>query len=74
MNLIKIDAKEKRELLNAITTLQAFIENLEVDKSCESCMHFEPQTRGCEKFMQKPPEHIIKAGCLEWELFPAPPF
>ena len=69
-----IDAKEKRDLLEAVTTLQAFIENLEVNKSCHSCAHFESLTQGCEKFMQKPPVHIIKEGCPDWELFPTPPF
>lgn len=71
---MKIDAKEKCDLLDAIEKLRSFIEKLEVDKSCESCTHWESLTRGCERFMQKPPEHIIKTGCQEWELFPTPPF
>lgn len=70
----KIDAKEKVELLEAVDKLRSFIEFLEVNKSCHNCAYFETLTRGCEKFMQSPPEHVIKVGCASWELFSSLPF
>ena len=56
--------EERDRLLSALKTLTAFVENLQVSKSCPTCTHW---ANGCKLASgQKPPEHVQKEGCKSW--------
>ncbi len=72
---MKIDAIEQKELLIAINTIRAFIENLETKKSCASCEHWQGGggNGGCLLANKAvPPQNIIENGCNKWEVFNIP--
>ena len=53
--------EEKARVLSALKTLTAFVETMEVSKSCLSCLHWD---RGCKLAGRKmPPEQVQKEGC-----------
>lgn len=68
-----LDPFEKEKLLSAVETLRSFIENIEENKTCSSCMFYIEKNATCGKFKQAIPDHIIKNGCPEWE-FDSIPF
>lgn len=53
------------EPLSALKTLTAFVETMEVSKSCRSCLHW---ANGCKLARgQMPPEQVQKVGCPSWD-------
>ena len=68
----KIDATNKRELLEHVDALRNFIENLEDDKKCSSCLHW---SSGCQiSGGAMPPTDIINSGCKQWVVFDTIPY
>jgi len=70
----KIDARVQQEILDALMKVQAYVENLEPQKSCASCQYYIDNAGICEKFRQSPPEHVKLEGCEGWEVFNNIPF
>jgi hypothetical protein len=69
---MKIDATQQKELLNSLENLKAFIESLEVQQGCISCVNWKD---GCKLAnYQQPPQHVIISGCEAWEIFDTIPY
>ena len=67
---MKIDATKQKELMEAIDLIRSFVENLEPQKSCNSCCHWDS---GCNLYNKAiPPQDIITNGCDKWEIFYIP--
>ena len=62
-----LDPFDKEKLLTAVETLRSFIEHLDVNKNCSSCMFYVEAEVRCAKFNRAIPKHIIKVGCPEWD-------
>lgn len=59
------DPAEKCRVLSVLKTLTAFVETMEVSKSCQSCLHWD---KGCKLAgRQMPPEQVQKEGCPSWD-------
>ena len=57
--------EEKDRLLSALKTLTAFVETLDVSKSCPTCMHW---AKGCKLARgQMQPEQVQREGCPSWD-------
>lgn len=61
----KITLKEKNKLEEAIDTLRAFIDNIEICGSCITCKNWDQGCLLAEGIA--PPDHIIETGCNSWE-------
>lgn len=72
MTLNKITALEQKELIEAIDKIRAFVENLQTEKSCLSCLHLKGDK--CELAGRVPPDHVLKKGCDSWEIFDSIPY
>ena len=72
MSFNKITALEQKELVEAIDKVRAFIENMQTEKSCLSCLNF--QQDKCTLANAAPPSHIIKKGCDSWVIFDEIPY
>jgi hypothetical protein len=61
--LVKPEGKER--LLGALKTLPAFVEAMEMSKSCLTCLHW---SNGCNLARgQIPPDQVQKEGCPRWD-------
>ncbi len=70
---MKIDALEQQRIIDSLNNIRAFVESLEPQKNCHSCLHFQKSV--CDLSSgQTPPPNIILAGCAKWEIFLTPPF
>lgn len=72
--LMRIDAKEKSDLLDALNRMQNLLERMPEQKSCWSCTQFDTDKQICKMHNQEPPIHIKNEGCKSWELITIPPF
>lgn len=55
------------QLTETLNTLQKLLKEMEVDKSCLTCINFDNYSRGCKVANNiTPPEHIIHNGCPQW--------
>lgn len=68
-----IDAKQKHELLKAVDEIRGFIENLESQSSCFTCLHFDSNSCNLAQG-QTPPKEILQNGCPSWEVFDSIPY
>ena len=68
---MKIDASQKRELLQAVETLRSFVEFLDEKKGCISCYNWSGGTNGgCQLAGDSmPPQDVIENECESWEIF-----
>lgn len=77
---MKIDATEKKELLESLDKLRSFIDRLETKKGCISCFNWSGDNgidgRGGCKISNDltPPVKVIENGCIKWEIFDTIPF
>lgn len=63
----------KLAILDALQTLLSFCEEIEVEKSCNTCTFYEEKR--CTWYDSVPPETVVNAGCESWCLDPeSPPF
>ena len=60
---MKIDAQKQTQLLEAINLVRNFIEEMEPQKSCGSCLYWDGQ---CGLYKEIPPSDIITNGCPDW--------
>lgn len=55
----------RRYLLTAIEQIRQFIEELPIEKSCDSCQHYKNFL--CGLCNEMPPKEIADKGCAQWE-------
>ena len=68
----KIDVTDKKALLEHLDALRSFIEHLEDDASCETCLHWD---QGCKKSGgAMPPSDVINKGCKQWVVWDEIPY
>ena len=68
----KITALEQKELVDALDLVRAFVENLETEKSCLSCLNLKHDK--CTLAGRTPPDHVLKKGCDSWVIFDEIPY
>lgn len=62
---MKISPMQKYNIQSALLLLSEFINTLEAEKSCDSCLHFND---GCALALgAMPPKEILSTGCKQWE-------
>jgi hypothetical protein len=70
---MKIDATKQKELLASLEEMKIFIESLEVQEGCISCINW--QKDGCKLAnFQRPPDNIVANGCEAWQIFDEIPY
>lgn len=69
---MKLDAIQKQEILNALNTVQQFVEGVKTHTNCNTCIHYENDK--CALVNATPPHHVIDNGCESWEVFDKIPF
>jgi hypothetical protein len=69
---MKIDATNKRELLEHIDALRSFIEHLDDDRDCKSCINWDQGCKVSGGIM--PPPEVQEKGCKSWVVFDEIPF
>jgi len=69
---MKLDAIQKQEILNSLNIVQQFVENVQIQKNCNTCIHYDNDK--CALVGATPPHNVIDSGCETWEVFDEMPF
>lgn len=72
---MKLDPFDKEKLLDSVNHVRGFIEQLEIQKSCISCVSYDAESYQCgASSAMVVPEEVRAIGCPSWDFLDSIPF